>query len=305
MPETCRITRALLLVVAMCAPKMARAQVAASPPGEETDWTLEWQDVYETRFVSTATLQLTIYPTRVLAINYSSRGASIVSDRAVHEWSDGMILLAACDSDDVEFGLLNDRLYLVRWGDREYAVPDSQMADFVEQIRTRKGSIAHVPAERPPPGTRLDNSARSETNLGPRFLWVPVRASDMQRNAFGTPELPEGWRAFLDHEPVAASIASVSAVPIVNADTPSLSSQFDVSIDKGTDDHVFVGQELFWRGLMGRVVSVEQTSAVVRFDIPRAGVPHRVGPGEIPAIGDTVAALEAATVKHIELPRRQ
>lgn len=315
MPTARREVHVLLLLAAIAAPSAAQSHSAAPqstvPPleasltDEDADWTLEWQDVYETRFVSTATLQLTIYPARVLAINYSSRGASIVSDRAIHEWADGMILLAACDSDDVEFGLFNDRVYLVRWGDREYAVPDSQMADFVEQIRTRKGSIAQVPAERPPPGTRLDNSARSETNLGPRFMWVPVRASDLQQNAFGTPELPEGWRAFLDHEPVDASITSVAAVPLANAADPPPAPQFDATINKGSDARVFVGQELFWRGLMGRVVSVEPTSAVVRLSLPRAGVPHQIGPGEIPAVGDTVAALKPATVKHIELPQKE
>ena len=313
MPTARREVQVLLLLAAIAAPSAAQSHSAAPqsivPPleasltDEDADWTLEWQDVYVTHFMSSATMQMTIYPSRVRVINYSDILTEVQSDRAILAWADGVILLAECDSDDVELGLIDHRLYLVRWGDREYVVPDSQMADFVEQIRTRKGSIAQVPAERPPPGTRLDNSRRSDMNLGPRFMWVPVRASDLQQNAFGTPELPEGWRAFLDHEPVDASITGVAAVPHANADDSPPAPQFDATINKGSDAHAFIGQELFWRGLMGHVVSAEPTSAVVRLSVPRAGVPFQINPGGIPAVGDTVAALKPATVKRIELPQ--
>lgn len=217
--------------------------------------------------------------------------------RDISKWSDGVLMLGGGDpvpSRMVE--IVFHRLYLVRWGDRRYAVPDSQIASFVEQVRTRAGSITKVTDTRPADtaeGGRLDPF---ESNVGPLLDDTLVHGEDVLKPAFGQPEVPGGWAAFLHHEPVFARITRVVAAEnAADVSTPNATSSFDVTINAGSDTLVFVGQELFWREVLGHVVSVDAQSSVVRFVMPSESARSRIGPLTVPSIDEPVAALASAS----------
>lgn len=298
------IQAAMLVMCTMCPSPYDPPSETPPPPSSQTAppagaWKSEWTGTYYTWSLGRPGITLTVESSFVgVRSDGCVDAARCATSRDIAGYADRVLALAPNPTAHTECnGYLGDRIYFVRWGDRRYAVPDSQIADFVDQVRTTEGPIARVPDERPPGDEPGIDERKSETNVGPRFASVPVRGTDTLEPAFGQPDVPGEWSAFLHLAPIAARITLVTEVTPPAPDADPNSRCFDLTIDQGSDVHVFVGQELFWSGLLGHVVSVSSESAVVRFSVPTERVSGYSSAGRIPTTKDAVAALRPTSTQ--------
>lgn len=163
------------------------------------------------------------------------------------------------------------RVYLVRWGERRYLVPDTAMAQLVEDIRTS------------------DSNMRTES----AFVFLPLHASDLDKPPHGDLYIPDTWATFLKRPPVAARIVSVTRCFAQQAqDNPGATVEvFDITIDQGASAGIFVGQELFWNSVLGRVIAIDHDSSVLRVSGLTNAEALYLFDGRLPRIGDPIAAL--------------
>lgn len=163
------------------------------------------------------------------------------------------------------------RIYLVRWGERRYLVPDTTIAQLVEDIRIS------------------DTDMRMES----AFVFLPLHASDLDKPPHGALHLPDPWATFLTRPPVAARVVSVTRCfeSRAGGDPAASVEVFDIAIDQGTGAGTFVGQELFWNTVLGHVVTADHDSAVLRVSGLTDGETMYLLDGRLPRIGDPVASL--------------
>ncbi len=259
------------------------------------DWADSWGGKYWARGPGENGIACTISAQSVNFFGYTcfrSRNESF--SLQINGHADGVLELShQPDAKPNWIQYVQSRAYLVRWGDRRYIVPDSQISYFVEQVRVRARAIARVPQERPSDKVaeaqrNADKLARR--NVGPRFLYSLVHFDDLHMPAFGLPEVPGGWAAFLDHEPIVASITTVLPIDndMIGSEHPRT---FAVTFYVEPDSPLFAGQELFWRGLMGHVQSIDASTATARFVLPPESAAATKNSEAIPRIGETVATL--------------
>lgn len=298
---------ALPLLIAGLFGAMSNAQdvppltIVGEPKPAAADWTEAWSGQYWTGrgpghngtacTVYAKSLNFDVYPcirtqepAPTLRIDRHADGVLHVSHRSdtAYEW----------------IRYVNSRVYLVRWGDRRYIVPDSQIASFVERVRVKAAAIAHVPDERPSekqPDALKTADDWVHRNVGPRFLYSFAHVDDLHKPAFGLPEVPGGWSRFMHHEPVVATITAVSRIDD-GTNGPEHPRSFDVNFDVGPDTPLFEGQELFWHGLMGHVRDIDTSHATAQFVLPPESAAASKSPGVVPCVGDTVATLARDSV---------
>lgn len=138
---------------------------------------------------------------------------------------------------------LSERLWLSTWGDREFLVPECDLAGFVNLVN-RGGELYEAFA----------------------FRFVPGRAPDAaldleacgRRRPTGTPTLPDPWAARVRSAPLVANVTDVQRSVLMYRERDDRFNQYEqqAEIDRGVVDGVFEGMELFVEGRTENVTVV-------------------------------------------------
>lgn len=201
------------------------AELAALKQDElkDTDWAKEWAGKYYTGDGLGENVSIYLAPQNGISfLNYGCLGLYGADHGEVAGSSPGELKLA------LKFGtaqksFLSERVFLVKWGDERFFVPDWQMKQFVNNYN--KGGYA------------------KSSMFGIARLVKDGKSSRFFQPASGRPQLPEPYAKMLRDKPLSLKVRKVipgTSEPV----TDSVSAQtFQVEFEGGVDVGVYVGME--------------------------------------------------------------
>ena len=139
------------------------------------------------------------------------------------EFEDGIVVLRTTFPNKQQgFQGIATRLIPVAWGKRKYLVPENDVVGFCNEVNSRR-----------------------EPRSGLRGSSYLLRVGDEKILVQGMPELPRKYRQCLLKSPVTARVVAIGESRIRPSICEWNFKDTDVEIDKGHDDGVFVGMELY------------------------------------------------------------
>ncbi len=163
-------------------------------------------------------------------------------------------------------GQFPDALHPVRWGQRRYLIPESELVDFANALNR---------GEEP----------RTTSNG-----WFLMAVGDETRQVAGMPDLPDNFQALVRREPLASKVVGVEALPPARKNAMYCERRYRLTMDRGLDDGLVVGAALDASPAMASdthyrsssVVESTAHSAIDEMSFIDYGCAH---PPVVPAIG--------------------
>jgi len=186
------------------------------------EWANEWAGTYSLSDHSSLSVRVVLAPRNGVVYQRFSRGgfAAANSGEIVSRDPSGVTCDLSGQNVDLWF---SPKLYFVKWGPRNYLVPESQMVEFCNGV----------------------NVGLVESPLSSSYL---LRNGDEHKLIAGMPEVPPEYRDRILKQRIAASVTGVTK-GVQDPDAaalPSVSvSKWSVRLDKGTADGVRRGMEFY------------------------------------------------------------
>jgi hypothetical protein len=198
---------------------------------KEVEWAKEWAGTYYTG--DGLGMNVTIKVAPKSGITYTWHGCMGLYDanhgEIVEVLKDGLCVKLAIDESASQHRFMSSRLYFVKWGDRRYLVPKSQMTKLVNNYN--QGSYAR--------SSMYSIPRRIEGNQVHRRWDEPVPA--------GQPQLPPEYSKLIAGQPVNVKITKVTTSPLAPVTKGVLVSTSVLELEGGRDRGIFVGMEIDYR----------------------------------------------------------
>jgi hypothetical protein len=194
---------------------------------KDDDWAKQWAGSYYTGDGLGMNVLIKIAPKG--GLTYTWNGCMGLYDAnhgdVVETFRDGFRLKLAIDESASIYRFLSSRVYFVKWGDRRYLVPESQMIKLVNNF--------------------------NEGGLGrSMMIGMPLKFEGEVHRRWGDeapagrPELPERFASLIVEKGAELKVVKVESRPVRNVTGNVDVSESLLELSGGTEQGVFVGMEL-------------------------------------------------------------